>query len=164
MLSSQRAVTNYPLVRWKRLTLLAWLAFALTANAGSAKVIKVLPHFLDLKGRTAVNPSLFDRDAYQNELRKDSSKRSALRFDVQWKAPYYDYDALTLRIEARGMKGRVPTTNMMERPLRLSGTFSHWTALKISGEAYENFGELISWRATLISGTNVVAEQKSFLW
>ena len=144
--------------------LLAVLAFALAAHAESAKVIKVLPHFLDLKGRDTVNPSLFDRDAYQNELRSSPSKRSALRFDVQWKAPYYDYDALTLRIEANGMKGRVATTNVMERPLRLSGIFSHWTALKMSGETYENFGELISWRATLLSGTNVVAEQKSFLW
>ena len=157
-------MTNFRFVRWQRFMLLAVLASALVVNAGSAKVIKVLPHFLDLKGRTSVNPSLFDRDAYQNELRSDPAKRSALRFDVQWKAPYYDYDALALRIETRGIKGRVPTTNTLERPLRLSGTFSHWTALKMSGETYENFGELIAWRATLVSGTNVVAEQKSFLW
>jgi hypothetical protein len=140
------------------------LAFALCADAGSAKVIKVLPHFLDQKGRATVNPSLFDRDAYQVELRDNPSKRSALRFDVQWKAAYYDYDMLKLRVEAKGIKGREPTQLVLEQPLRLGGSFSKWTALTLRGEDYQKFGELTAWRVTLISGTNVVAEQKSFLW
>jgi len=140
------------------------LAFALGANAGSAKVIKVLPHFLDLKGRAAVNPSLFDRDAYQAELRASPTNRSALRFDVQWKAAYYEYDALTLRIECKGMKGREPTKTTLERPLKLGSNFSQWTAVTLAGDQYQNFGELASWRVTLMSGTNMVAEQTSFLW
>ena len=139
------------------------LAFVILANAQSAKVIKVLPHFLDQQGRATKNPSLFDRDAYQVELRGSPSKRSALRFDVQWKANYFDYDQLTLRIEAKGMKGNRPSTNLLEQPLK-AGSFSKWTALTLSGEKYTDFGELISWRATLRNGTNIVAEQKSFLW
>jgi hypothetical protein len=137
------------------------LAFAVIANAESAKVIKVLPHFLDLKGRDAVNPSLFDRDAYQQELRAKPTNRSALRFDVQWKA--HGYDALTLRIDAKGANGREPTSTNLQRQVK-SGPFSKWTQVTLAGEAYKNFGDLISWRATLLDGTNVVAEHKSFLW
>ena len=150
-------------MRWPGLTLFITLAFAVLANAQSAKVIKVLPHFLDQQGRATKNPSLFDRDAYQVELRGSPSKRSALRFDVQWQANFFDYEQLNLRIEAKGMKGNQPTTNLLEQPLR-GGSFSKWTALSLSGDTYQNFGELVSWRATLRNGTNIVAEQKSFLW
>jgi hypothetical protein len=159
-----RAREYPPPVRWQRVTALIVLTFVFCANAESAKVIKVLPQFLDLKGRNSVNPSLFDRDAYQNELRGSPSKRSALRFDVQWKAAYYQYDALTLRIEGKGMKGKEPTNFTLEKSVKLGSIFSKWTALTLAGEKYQSFGELISWRATLVSGTNVVAEQKSFLW
>jgi hypothetical protein len=151
-------------VRWQRFSILAVLAFALVANAEPARVIKVLPHFLDLKGRASLNPSLFDRDAYQAELRGAPAKRSALRFDVQWKAPYYAYDALRLRIEAKGGKGKEPKLITLEEPVKPTTLFSTWTAVTFSGEDYQNLGELISWRATLLNGTNVVAEQKSFLW
>jgi hypothetical protein len=140
------------------------LALTSCANAGSARIFKVLPHFLDQKGRSNVNPSLFDRDAYQVELRADPSKRSALRFDIQWKAAYYDYEALSIRIEARGIKGREPTQVTLQRPLKLGSLFSQWTPLTLQGDAYQKFGELTAWRATLVSGTNVVADQKSFLW
>lgn len=141
-----------------------FLALTSCANAGSARIMKVLPHFLDQKGHSSVNPSLFDRDAYQVELRADPSKRSALRFDIHWKAAYYDYDTLNVRIEARGIKGREPTQVTLERPLKLGSIFSQWTALTLQGDAYQKFGELTAWRATLVSGTNVVADQKSFLW
>ena len=150
-------------MRWPGLTVLILVAFAVLASAQSAKVIKVLPHFLDSQGRSNKNPSLFDRDAYQVELRGSPSKRSALRFDVQWKANFFDYEKLSLRIEAKGMKGNQPTTNLLEQPLK-AGSFSQWTALTLSGEKYKDFGELISWHATLRNGTNTVAEQKSFLW
>jgi len=136
-------------------------AFAIVASAESAKVIKVLPHFLDLKGRSAVHPSLFDRDAYQQELRAAPTNRSALRFDVQWKAR--GYDALTLRIDAKGVKGKEPRTNIVEQVVK-PGVFSKSTQVTLMGDDYKNFGDLISWRATLLDGTNVVAEQKSFLW
>src|SRR5688572_3069915 len=135
------------------------LAFAAIANAQSEKIIKVLPHLLDAKGRASISPSLFDRDAYQAELRVNSTNRSGLRFDVQWKASYYP--ALVLRIEARGDRRREP--KILDQPVKHSN-FSQWTSVRLTGEAYTNFGELISWRALLVNGTNIVAEQKSFLW
>ena len=143
------------------LSLLGSLAFALAANAQSEKIIKVLPHFLDAKGRTSVTPSLFDRDAYQLMLRENPSKRSGLRFDVQWKASYFP--ALTLRLEAKDGQDREPTQIVLEQAVK-PGTFSQWAHLPLTGEQYAKFGELISWRALLLDGTNVVAEQKSFLW
>ncbi len=134
---------------------------ALLANAQAEKIIKVLPHFLDLKGRASISPSLFDRDAYQAELRANTTNRSGLRFDVQWKAGYHP--ALVLRIEAKGARGREPKLITLDQPVKHSN-FSQWTSVNLTGEAYTNFGELISWRALLVNGTNIVAEQKSFLW
>ena len=148
-------------MRWQKIAVWLVLAFACSVSAESAKVIKVLPHFLDLKGRHTVNPSLFDRDAYQQDLRTTPTNRSALRFDIQWKAR--GYDELTLRIDLKGMRGKEPTaTNLQQRVT--SGRFSKWTGLILTGESYEDFGDLVSWRASLLDGTNVVAEQKSFLW
>jgi hypothetical protein len=37
------------------------LAAPLAAPAATGKVVKVLPHFLDLKGRHSLTPSLYDR-------------------------------------------------------------------------------------------------------
>lgn len=137
------------------------LGFAAMAKAESAKVIKVLPHFLDLKGRASVSPSLFDRDAYQQQIRNDRTNRSAIRFDVQWKA--HGYEELTLRLDLKGGKGKEPRHTRLEQRVR-PGFFSKWTSLPLGGTNYEAFGELVAWRATLLDGTNVVAEQKSFLW
>ena len=148
-------------MRWPRIAVLITFAGAFLANAQSDKIIKVLPHFLDLKGRHSISPSLLDRDAYQKLLREEPAKRSGIRFDVQWKA--LAHDALTLRIEAIGMKGKGTNFVTLEQPVH-PGLFSKWTSLTLGGERYDTFGEMISWRASLLNGTNVVAEQKSFLW
>lgn len=147
-------------MRWS-LSILLLLALAVSAHAESAKVIKVLPHYLDKKGRSSVHPSLFERDAYQAELRASEGKRSALRFDVQWRAR--GYDELILRVEARGIQARQLQKVTLEQPVK-SGWFSKWTSLKIAGDEYKAFGDMTAWRATLWNGTNMVAEQKSFLW
>ena len=131
-------------------------------STGSAKVIKVLPHFLDEKGRHALHPSLFDRDAYQLELRNAPEKRKALRFDVQWQASGYEED-LTLRLDVRSMHGRTPKNTTLQTPVKPRWR-SRWTELRIAGDDYKTFGDLVAWKATILSGTNVVAEQKSFLW
>lgn len=148
-------------MRWPKFTALIAFAFALVANAQSEKVIKVLPHFLDAKGRASISPSLFDRDAYQELLRAQPEKRSGIRFDVNWRASYFP--ALKLRLEAKGGKGRVPQQITLEEIVK-PGPLSQWTSLTLTGNAYTNFGDLISWRAILLDGTNVLAEQKSFLW
>lgn len=148
-------------VRWLSVCIALLLAAAISAEAGSAKVLKVLPHLLDKKGRDSVNPSLYDRDAYQVELRDNPSMRAALRFDVNWKAR--GYDDLTLRIEARGGQPRQQKVLVLDQKVH-PRFLSTWSKAIISGEDYQKFGELIAWRATLWNGTNVVAEQKSFLW
>jgi hypothetical protein len=158
-LSSVACFPKFHSVRWQRFLILMMFAFAGVANAQPEKIIKVLPHFLDAKGRASISPSLFDRDAYQQELRISTAKRSGLRFDVQWSSTYYP--ALVLRIEAKGGRSREP--KVLEKPVK-PGNFSQWTAITLSGDDYKNFGELISWRATLVNGTNIVGEQKSFLW
>ena len=155
------AHANHPPVRRRIITSLLVLAFALAANAQSEKIMKVLPHFLDAKGRASLTPSLFDRDAYQLVLRESPAKRSGLRFDVQWKASYFH--ALKLRVETRSGAGREPKTSVLEETVK-PGVLSQWTSLTLAGDDYKKFGDLISWRATLLDGTNVLAEQKSFLW
>ena len=62
------------------------LAPTVPAGAGTGRVVKVLPHFLDLKGRHALSPSLYDRDAYQAQLRQHPEQRSGIRYDVLWRA------------------------------------------------------------------------------
>ncbi len=79
------ALPGYRRAMLRRIGLFVVLAAsALLAHAASGKVLKVLPHFLDLQGRHALSPSLFERDAYQAHLRKNPAEVSALRFDVEW--------------------------------------------------------------------------------
>ncbi|MEI7729051.1 MAG: hypothetical protein WCO56_05750 [Verrucomicrobiota bacterium] len=141
---------------------LGWLMLAGSAQADSAMVIKVLPHFLDLKGRQSLSPSLYARDAYQAKLRREHDQRSALRFDVQWKAS--GYTNLKLRVELRGMKEKLPTLRTLEAPVTKQSWLSTWTQLTLGGDDYKAFGELAAWRATLWNGDQMVGEQTSFLW
>ena len=128
----------------------------------TVRLLKVLPHFLDLKGRSALSPSLYERDAYQAKLRQNPALRSGLRFDVQWKGR--PTGAAKIRIELRGGKGDQPTTATLELPVKRAGWFGAWGELTLSGEDYKKFGELVAWRATLWDGDRQVAEEKSFLW
>jgi len=68
------------------LLLLGSLSATFASDAVSGRVVKVLPLLLDRKGRDAVSPSLYDRDAYQVYLRQHTNEISAIRFDVLWKA------------------------------------------------------------------------------
>jgi hypothetical protein len=135
---------------------------ASSANAATAKLVKVLPHFLDQQGRVALNPSLYERDAYQFHLRSHPEERSGLRFDVQWRSR--DTRRLKLRLELRGNRGRDGTTAVIEDEVRYRGLFTSWARVTLTGDAYKKFGELSAWRATLWDGDQEIAEQKSFLW
>jgi hypothetical protein len=147
------------------LSLLCWLVGGLSAQAATGRVLKVLPHFLDSQGRNARSPSLYDRDAYQFFLRGNPEKRSAIRFDVQWKAKGPFGDPLKLRVELRGVvQGNVPKQHVLECPLERPGHFSLWSGLSLSGDDYKQFGEVTAWRATLWENDRLLGEQKSFLW
>ena len=140
------------------------LVGTLSATAATGKVVKVLPHFLDLKGRHTLSPSLYDRDAYQAELRKNPAKVSGVRFNVQWRARGAAKETAVLRVELRGTaKGNLPSEAKLEIPVEITGT-SHWTALTLDGDNYKNFGEVTAWRVTLWAGDELIGEQKSFLW
>lgn len=149
------------------LHLLVWL-LALTwlvptaSSASNVRLVKVLPHFMDRQGRVALNPSLYERDAYQAYLRAHPAERGGLRFEVQWKSRELTH--LTLKVELRGNQGKRGTTASLEQSVRQSGLFSNWSRATLEGDAYAKFGELSAWRATLWDGDKLLAEQKSFLW
>ena len=141
------------------------LAATFSAVAATGRVTKVLPHFLDLKGRHSLSPSLYDRDAYQAQLRQHPEQRSALRFDVLWRATGVK-TKLKLRAELRGTAhGNLPRQTTLETELdpKLAGR-SRWSKVKLAGEEYKNFGDVTAWRVTLWDGEQLVGEQKSFLW
>jgi hypothetical protein len=140
------------------------LATTLPASAATGKVVKVLPHFLDLKGRHSLSPSLYDRDAYQVQLRQHPEQRSGLRFDVQWRARDVK-DKLKLKAELRGTaKGDLPRSTTLESEIPPGRKTSGWASLQLAGEDYKSFGEVTAWRVTLWDGEKLVGEQKSFLW
>jgi hypothetical protein len=143
------------------------LAATLSAVAATGRVVKVLPHYLDLKGRHSLSPSLYDRDAYQAQLRQHPEQRSGLRFDVLWRGRAPGGTPLTLRAELRGTaKGNLPTQTTIETEVKVgkSGSTSRWAKLTLAGEDYKEFGDVTAWRVTLWNGDQLVAEQKSFLW
>ena len=146
------------------LILLGPLSAAFAAGAVTGSVVKVLPLFLDLKGRDAVSPSLFDRDAYQYYLRQHTNEVSAVRFDVLWKASNAKGLKLKLRAELRGVgAGGLPKRTALETEVT-PGFFRSWTPLTLGGDEYKNFGEIVAWRVTLWNGDTLLGEQKSFLW
>jgi hypothetical protein len=148
-------------MRWMTCFMVCWVAVAAAGAAEPDRIVKVLPHFLDLKGQHTLKPSLFERDAYQAQLRQNPAQRSALRFDVQWKGA--SDTNLTLRVEARGNREGQMQQAVLEGPAR-KGFFGNWSSVTLAGEAYQKFGELTAWRASLWRDGRQVAEQKSFLW
>lgn len=152
--------------RFFRCTTIFYLLIAGSQSyAATGRVLKVLPHFLDTKGRAALSPSLYDRDAYQVELRDHPEKRSGMRFDMQWKTRGAVWSDLKLRVELRGVaQGQLPKQMILERELEAGGWFSHWTSMTLVGSEYKAFGEVTAWRVTLWEGDDLLGEQKSFLW
>jgi hypothetical protein len=148
------------------LTLVLAAAFFCTARAeNSGHVFKVLPLLLDHEGRTATSPSLFDRDAYQAQLRNHPEQVSAIRYDVEWKAKKTGAEKFLVRLELRAIAtdGK-PKLKTLESPVAPGGFFHKWTSLTLDADEMKKLGGVVAWRATLLDGTTVVGEQKSFLW
>ena len=142
----------------------AWM-LAMPALAATGRVIKVLPTLLDLQGKHALSPSLYERDAYQAHLRKHPEKCSGMRFDVEWKTRGGVFEPIKLRVELRGVaKGDLPGATTLETAVKPGGWFNHWTCLKLTGEEYRRIGDVTAWRVTLWEGNQMLSEQKSFLW
>ncbi|MBL9134520.1 MAG: hypothetical protein JNK85_01565 [Verrucomicrobiales bacterium] len=130
----------------------------------TARILKVLPHFLDRQGRHSINPSLMDRDAYQFELRRDPALRSGMRFDILWKTPPGNPAALTVKLELRGSKAPQQAPVVVTSRAFSRGGFSQWTRVPLPKADYEALGELSAWRVTLWKDEEKLAEQTSFLW
>jgi len=139
------------------------LLSALTVLSDDVRVIKVLPQLLDLQGRNAVNPSLFERDAYQLHLRQNPAEVSALRFDVQYKARGVE-GPLKLRLEVRGSKTGLKEHHIFETDVKAGARFSKWGHIQLDRATSETIGTLIAWRASLVKGGEVITQQESFLW
>ena len=139
-----------------------FMLLAVPLMAADGKIYKVLPTFIDKEGRHSLSPSLYERDAYQGHMRKHPNLRAGLRFDVHWKA--HGSSALKLHIDIRGTKDNEPTTLSAETPVKPPRFFGKWSAVTVRDVDYASMGELRSWRATIIDGDQVIAEQKSFLW
>lgn len=151
-------------VLWIFLFLSGLFVTAYAGDAASGRVIKVLPLFLDQSGRVALSPSLFDRDAYQAELREHTNLVSGVRYDVLWTASHAKDAKLTLRVELRGVGGsNLPKLQTLETNV-VPGFFHRWTAFTLTGETYHQFNAITAWRATLWDGDRLLGEQKSFLW
>ncbi len=138
---------------------------ALSAPAATGKVVKVLPQFLDLKGRNSLTPSLYERDNYQVFLRQSTNQVSGMRFNVEWRAKSAVATSLTLRVELRGVaRGDFPKARTLEKAVTPGGWFTHWTKFDLVGADYKEFGRVTAWRVTLWDGDWLLSEQKSFLW
>lgn len=142
--------------------LICLISLSLQARAEDAKIVKVLPHYLDLNGKHAVSPSLFDRDAYQAFLIRNIDKCSGLRFDVQWRA--FKTQGLLLKIEMRGSADNGAKVYTIEKPIKKETFWGNWTTIYYTGEDFKRLGKLLAWRVTLWRGDQLVSEQKSFLW
>ena len=149
-------------MRWFKILTVVLCGICFNAEAASGKISKVLIHYLDAKGRHALSPSLYDRDAYQAQLRKSPEVCSALRFGIHWKAKVAGTSNLKLRMEIRGSKEARPF--ILEQPVKPNRWPNRWASLTLPREDWQRVGEIISWRATLWDGEQLLGEQKSFLW
>jgi hypothetical protein len=146
------------------LLLLGSLSAAAAADAPAGYIVKMLPLLLDLKGRDAVSPSLYDRDAYQVYLRAHTNEVSATRFDVLWRVSNAGDAKLKLRLELRGIgPDNLPRQTTLEQSVT-PHFFRHWTSIPLAGDDYKQFGNVVAWRVTLWADDGMLGEQESFLW
>lgn len=151
------------MVRW--MVNLSWLvALSFVSHAGTLKIVKVLPHYLDREGRVATSPSLYDRDAYQAKLRLDPTLALGIRFDVQYRARGIERDRLRVRAELRTSRLKEGQPHVVEAPVGHRRRTGSWASATFAGDDFRQAGEIIAWRVTLWDGATLLAEQRSFLW
>lgn len=151
-------------MRWFGTVLFGWWIVFQVAAADPIRVIKVLPTFLDREGRQSLSPSLYERDAYQAQLRASPEQRAGMRYDVQWKAPASERKNLVLRLELRGSLAHSVEPMGIDQPLKRTGWPEHWSTIQIDPSVCEKLGTIIAWRVSLLRNELRVAEQRSFLW
>lgn len=145
-----------------RAAALALFVLALTAPAAEARIVKVLPHFLDKNGKHTLYPSLFERDFYQAHLKTHPELCSGMRFDVQWKGRKLHEPKLKLEVRGANIPARQVET--FSRDLKSGSPFSRWAGITVPVEDFNRLGSIVAWRVSLWDGEKQIAEQKSFLW
>lgn len=150
------------MLRFSSCLLLAALSGACLAAEG--RIYKVLPSLLDTEQRQSLAPSLFERDAYQAYLRKHPAKIGGRRFDVHWSVHGPGGDALTLRLELRTANRAPAEPLVFDTPIDATRHRRGWVQVRMDATAFKEAGEVTSWRARLMAGEKVIAEQASFLW
>jgi hypothetical protein len=157
------AAARYSTPMFWRILAVLWLSAASLAFAGEARILKVLPHLLDAKGRDALSPSLFERDAYQVQLRTHPEEISALRFDVQIKARR-SQGPLLLRLQMRTARTEIGKIRVVEKEIVPARFFSTWAKIELDRDTYQSLGSILAWRASLWQDGKQIAAQESFLW
>ena len=143
---------------------LIFLTSPILLGGDEASVIKVLPHLLDLKGRASLAPGLFQRDAYQGQLRKDPKLVSGMRFNVQWKAKGIPADELVIKVSLK-TSGRSPNDPLeFTAPVRGNRKWGRWSSIAYDGQLFKDNGQVLAWKVELRRGETSVATQTSFLW
>jgi hypothetical protein len=145
--------------------LICCFGVAPSLSAATGSIIKVLPYFLDSRGKYTLSPVLFERDSYQAYLRKNPKLCTGMRFDIQWKSKDAASSDLTLKIEMRGLaQGNLPKEYVLEQKVEPTGWLGRWTGIPFVGPEYKIFGEVTAWRVTLWDGDQLLGHQQSFLW
>lgn len=129
----------------------------------TARVIKVLHHLIDAKGRNALAPSLFERDAYQVHLRENPELVAGSRFDIQFKARRSE-GPVRLRLEIRGSKTGLGNARAFETETLPDRWGSSWAHITLDKPTSDAVGTIVAWRAILVRDGVEIAEQQSFLW
>lgn len=131
-----------------------------TADAARhGRISKVLPHWLDLRGRHTLSPSLLERDAYQARLRTNRKLCSGIRFDVKWTKNTGGNVKLQVELLVTGQAKPIQLEQRI-KPSRRGG----WDAITLDGDAFKAIGKIIAWRVLLLDSDAVLAERRSFLW
>ncbi len=148
-----------------RLTLaLLCSALALQAETPApARVLKVLHHLVDAKGRIALAPSLFERDAYQVHLRESPELIGGSRFDIHYKARRKD-GPVRVRLEIRGSKTGLENARAFETEAVPDKWGASWARISLDKPTSDAIGSVVAWRATLWRDGVQIGEQQSFLW
>lgn len=144
------------------MVLLALGLCAAPARAAGPRILKVLPQLLDEQGRSALDPSLFERDAYQAELRAAPERVSGVRFEVLTRRVPRGRP-VTVRLALRGSE--TAEVQVVEVPWAGRGAgMGRWTRVFITGDDYRRLGRVVAWRASLHDGETELAHASSFLW
>jgi hypothetical protein len=143
---------------------LIWTFCPAPVMAASARILKVLPLFVDEEGRSALSPSLFERDVYQAMLAKHPEQQAGMRYTVHWKLTTAQPTTAVLRLELRGTKTHRLEPLIIEQPVKKSGWFGRWTSFDLKTIPFHELGPIVAWRVSLYSDDLCLAEQKSFLW